>query len=83
MRGARRAKNRGWYFRALEQKRMEAVEQPQVAPYPETALHGKPRRQAYFNIRIGDQSSDPKRVVFELAVRPQNESMTRWSFTND
>jgi hypothetical protein len=64
---ARHAKNRGWYFRALEQQRA-AAEAEALPPFPETPLHGRARPRAFVDFAVGD-SSETIRVEFELAVR--------------
>lgn len=62
----RHAKNRGWYFRALERQRA-AAEAEALPPFPETPIHGRARPRAFIDFAVGG-STEPIRVEFELAV---------------
>jgi len=63
---ARRAKSRGWYYRALE--RQQAMAEAEVLPpFPVEPLGGKPRAKAFMVFSNSD-GGQTWRIEYELAV---------------
>lgn len=62
----RRAKNRGWYHRALARIDAEAAREAEPV-FPQPPLHGKNRKRAFLDMTMGGEPAG--RLVVELAVR--------------
>lgn len=65
---ARRAKGRGWYYRALARMEEEAGREAEPV-FPQPPLHGKKRQRAFLDLSMGGEPAG--RMVFELAVSAQ------------
>ena len=63
---ARRAKGRGWYYRALARMEEEAGREAEPV-FPQPPLHGKKRQRAFMDLSMGGEPAG--RLVLELAVR--------------